>query len=189
MPRNSNARSRTIGAAATLFRRNGYAATGLNHIVEEAHAPRGSLYYYFPGGKEELAIAAIEHAAAEVNDLIEWAISCGTDNPQETVVALGRGLARWLVNSNFEDGCPIATIALETAHINEPLRSATHRSYTYWIDLLTAHLVEHGHGPENAARLARTIISGLEGSLILARCACDATLITETAQVLAGLVA
>lgn len=188
MPRNSDARIRTIGAAATLFRKNGYAATGMNHIVDEAHAPRGSLYHHFPGGKEELAVAAIEHATADVNELIDWAIARGADSPHDTIEALGRGLARWLEDSHFEDGCPIATIALETAHISEPLRSATHRSYTHWIDQLTEHLVAHGHDPEHAIPLARTIIAGLEGSLILARCARDTTRITETAHVLAGLV-
>ena len=55
-------RDNLIYTAARLFRQQGYAATGINDILREAGAPKGSFYHYFPGGKEELGAAAIRHA-------------------------------------------------------------------------------------------------------------------------------
>jgi AcrR family transcriptional regulator len=47
-------RERILYSAAELFRRQGYAATGLKQVVAAANAPFGSLYHHFPGGKEQL---------------------------------------------------------------------------------------------------------------------------------------
>ena len=57
-------RGAIVRAAATLFRRNGFAATGINEIVEVSGAPKGSLYHYFPDGKDQIAEAAIRFAGA-----------------------------------------------------------------------------------------------------------------------------
>ena len=40
----------------------GLHGVGLNEILKTAGLPKGSLYYHFPGGKEELALAAIANA-------------------------------------------------------------------------------------------------------------------------------
>ena len=52
-------RKKLVDTTAALLRCQGYHATGLSQIVAESGAPRGSLYFYFPGGKDDLAIAAI----------------------------------------------------------------------------------------------------------------------------------
>src|ERR1700742_2698041 len=75
MPRKSDAKDRMIVAARRLFREQGYFGTALSDVVTESAAPRGSIYFHFPGGKEELAtegtllhasdrIAQINRAAA-----------------------------------------------------------------------------------------------------------------------------
>ena len=46
------AKNRILITAARLFQQQGYHATGLNQIVVESGTPKGSLYYYYPGGKE-----------------------------------------------------------------------------------------------------------------------------------------
>lgn len=55
MKEKTSDRDNILRTASRLFRKQGYHATGLNQITAESGAPRGSLYYYFPGGKEELA--------------------------------------------------------------------------------------------------------------------------------------
>src|ERR1700704_2934259 len=55
----STTRDRIVDASAELFRRQGYAATGVKQIVTEAQAPFGSLYHFFPGGKQGLGAEAI----------------------------------------------------------------------------------------------------------------------------------
>nr|WGD98073.1 TetR/AcrR family transcriptional regulator [Bacillus safensis] len=47
-------KDKIIQTAALLLRKQGYHATGLNQIIRESGTPKGSLYYYFPNGKEEL---------------------------------------------------------------------------------------------------------------------------------------
>lgn len=62
MGNNSNTREKFIETASNLFEIKGYNATGLNEILQESGAPKGSLYYHFPNGKEEIALEAIKLA-------------------------------------------------------------------------------------------------------------------------------
>ncbi len=59
MPNIAKHKDNIVVAAMSLFRRQGYASTGLNQILQESGAPKGSLYHYFPGGKEQLGLAAV----------------------------------------------------------------------------------------------------------------------------------
>jgi TetR/AcrR family transcriptional repressor of lmrAB and yxaGH operons len=59
MSRPSKHRAAIIAAASRLFRRQGYAGTGVNDIVALSGAPKGSLYHYFPKGKEQIAEEAV----------------------------------------------------------------------------------------------------------------------------------
>ena len=56
MPAVPKHRQPIINAAVTLFRRQGFARTGLNDIVDVSGAPKGSLYHYFPDGKSSIAV-------------------------------------------------------------------------------------------------------------------------------------
>src|SRR3954468_4070961 len=66
-----SSRKALVHPTATLLRRQGYAATGLSEIVARSGAPRGSLYFHFPGGKEELAVAALTRAGEQLQAGIE----------------------------------------------------------------------------------------------------------------------
>ena len=63
-------RTRIKAAAAALFRRDGYAATGLKRIATESAAPFGSIYHFFPGGKEQLAEDVILTSGAEYQRMV-----------------------------------------------------------------------------------------------------------------------
>ena len=58
----SDSKQRMLAKAAELFQKQGYSGTGLKQIIEESGTPRGSLYFHFPGGKEELAVEALQYA-------------------------------------------------------------------------------------------------------------------------------
>src|SRR5436190_501822 len=64
MPRPS--RERLLDSAVDLLQRQGYHGTGLNELLERSEAPRGSLYHYFPGGKEQIGAEAIARAGGQV---------------------------------------------------------------------------------------------------------------------------
>ena len=53
-------RTRLITAMADALQRRGLHGVGLNEILRDAQAPKGVLYHHFPGGKTELAVAAIQ---------------------------------------------------------------------------------------------------------------------------------
>ena len=54
--------ARMIEATARMLQHRGYHGTALSDILEASGAPRGSLYFHFPGGKDQLAIEATRAA-------------------------------------------------------------------------------------------------------------------------------
>ena len=168
MPDGAGSRERMIGAAARLLQRQGYPGTGLKQIVEESGAPRGSLYFHFPGGKEELAVAALNEACR-----LRFEAMVGVFRESQSAVAAFRSLiasARTdLVRSGFSEGCPIATVVLEMASTSDPLQRACSKAWRGWEGLFEARLREDGYGPRRARSLALTWLALLEGSLLVSR--------------------
>src|SRR5690349_24036586 len=107
-------RDRIVFASAELFRRQGYAATGLKQIVAEAEAPFGSIYHFFPGGKEELGAETIRVGGRFFLALAETYLEA-IDDPAEAIREFFDGAAGTLVATDYADACPIATLALELA--------------------------------------------------------------------------
>src|SRR5277367_4918468 len=111
-PSRSNGRASRqafLDATGTLLRRQGYASTGLSEIVARSGAPKGSLYFHFPGGKEQLALAAMQRASEQLRDAIA-AILASSDDLGEALARLLDALAAGLERSGYRDGCPIATV-------------------------------------------------------------------------------
>jgi TetR/AcrR family transcriptional repressor of lmrAB and yxaGH operons len=154
----------------TLFRRNGYASTGLNDIVQASGAPKGSLYHYFPSGKSSIAVAAVEEAGRRVAaTLTELATECAT--AADTLVAHAKLLAGWMKKSGFRDGCPITTVLLELAPQERAVSEAGRKVHAARIAILTDKLIAEGHPPDRAHRLAILAVSALQGALIQSRVA------------------
>ena len=74
-----------------------------------------------------------------------------------------------LRESDYADGCPIATVALEVASTSEPLRQATADVFTSWIDAAAERFVAAGIAADAARALAITTVGGLEGAFVLCR--------------------
>jgi TetR/AcrR family transcriptional repressor of lmrAB and yxaGH operons len=166
--RGASSRSAFVHTAGRLLRRQGYAATGLNEIVTASGAPRGSLYFHFPGGKEQLAITAMEQVGEQLARAIE-AILASSDELPQSLARLVDALAAGLEASDYADGCPIATVALEASAASEPIRLAASAAFASWIAVLRARLVEEGFGDAAAQRRALLVLAAIEGALILAR--------------------
>src|SRR3954465_7962201 len=161
-------RGAIVRAAAALFRRNGYSATGINEIAEVSGAPKGSLYHYFPGGKDQIAEAAVRFVGAGVvatREQLEQA-HAGTAS---MIRAYCKLLAGWMAKSGFRDGCPISTTLLESAPQSPALTAAGREAFDSWRSVIARALVRDGLGKAEAKRLATLAVSAIEGSLILAR--------------------
>lgn len=155
-------------AAAELFRRQGYTGTGLKQIVTEAEAQLGSLYHYFPGGKEHLGDEVIRWSGARYLSLVEQFF----DPAPDVVTAIEwafEGAGQTLLDTDYADACPIATVALEVASTNEKLRQATADVFESWIDAVAARFVRAGIERWAARDLSMSVLSLLEGAFLLCR--------------------
>lgn len=163
-------RDRIITATNELFRRHGYNGTTLKQVSTAADAPIGSIYHFFPGGKDELAEAVIQTSGAIYQQLFEM-IADGADGLAAATTDFFEGAADVLEESGYIDICPIGTVAREVASTNEMLREATHRVFAGWIDAAASRLTAAGIPHDEAEELATTIVAALEGGFMLARAA------------------
>ena len=164
----ANTKERIVDASAILFRRQGYAATGVKQIVAEAEAPFSSLYHFFPGGKDELAADTIHSSGAMFQALVEAVFDTAPD-VLTGVRDCFAGAAETLLQTDYADACPIATVALEVASTNELLRQATAEVFDSWIAAATERFLAAGIPETGARELAITTIISLEGAFILSR--------------------
>ncbi len=179
-------RNAIIDAAARLFRRQGYAATGILEIAERAGAPKGSLYHYFPGGKDQIAEAAVRFAGARVATTLRE-LADATPSAAELVKAYGARLEGWMAQSGFRDGCPITTTLLETAPQLEGPTAAGREAFAAWRGIIAAALVHDGASRAEARRLSTLVIAALEGAMILARVEGDGQAIADVTVALVHL--
>jgi TetR/AcrR family transcriptional repressor of lmrAB and yxaGH operons len=178
-------RGAIIRAAATLFRRNGFSGTGLNEIVAVSGAPKGSLYHYFPNGKDQIAEAAVRFAGALVTATFEKLYQA---NPSASALvrSYGKLLAGWMTQSEFRDGCPIATTLLEAAPSSAAVTAAGCEIFEGWSGVIRRALARDGFGKTEARKLSALTIAGFEGALILARVQRSDRAILDVADALAG---
>ncbi|MEV6769809.1 TetR/AcrR family transcriptional regulator [Nocardia sp. NPDC051030] len=157
-------RDRLLDATQELVEVGGYFGAGLNQVVAVSGAPRGSLYFHFPGGKDQLVGESVRRGGRAIGDSL-GALADSDVSAAELVAAILRYLGDRLEESDWRKGCPVATVALETAATNDSLQAACSEVYTSWEDALRAGLADR----RDAEDLAVTILALIEGALLLAR--------------------
>jgi TetR/AcrR family transcriptional repressor of lmrAB and yxaGH operons len=164
----TSAREQLIATTCDLLEAQGYHATGLNQIIAESGTPRGSLYYYFPEGKEELAAAAIERAGL----LVAERIAAGLAQEADVATAVRRFaelIADHVERSGFRAGGPLTTVAMETAISNTRLNMACRTAYNRLEQAFAARLRQAGYQEQRVEQLAGFILAAMEGGIILSR--------------------
>jgi AcrR family transcriptional regulator len=164
----SDTKDRIMGSSAELFRRQGYTGTGVKQIVAAANAPFGSLYHFFPGGKEQLGAEVIRSSGELYIQLFATIATQAPDVPT-AVGDFFSGAAETLQETDYADACPIATVALEVASTSEPLREATAEVFESWIAGATEYFAAAGIDREKARELAFSMLSLLEGAFVFCR--------------------
>jgi len=176
-------RDRLVAAMADALQRRGLHGTGLAELLARARAPKGVLYHHFPGGKTELAVAAIERAVERFAGSLDR-LAQRPDDPAAALRQWLEGARRVLETSDFERGCPLATVALESTAEDVALRAALSRGFATIRDRLAAAFARAGVGAAQAAPLASLVVSAYEGGLLQARVAADARPMLETTDML-----
>lgn len=164
----TSTRDRIVVAASRLLQRQGYVGTGIKQIAQEAQATLGSVYHFFPGGKEAVAVAAIKHSTEEFATLLRKALDSEED-PAEAVMACARQLADELRESGWIDGCPVTAAALETLGTDSEIQQACADALRGWEQLVRDKLLRCGFPSQSARELATTIVSALEGAEVTAQ--------------------
>ena len=163
-----DSRQRMIDATLRLLRSQGLRATGMNQIVRESKAPRGSIYHHFPRGKEQLVVEVLRTAgdavAAKIRDALE-----ANDDPATALRAFVEGYAEEIRRSDFQRGCPVGNVAMDAAASSSSIRLVCQEIFVAWAALIARRLERHGVPAKEADGLAELVISALEGALILCR--------------------
>lgn len=169
-----------------LIQVHGYAGTGLNAVLEHSGAPRGSLYFHFPEGKEQLGERAVAVAGQRFEELI-LAVVRAADPAQtagDVVAAAIDGIAAMLQQDGYRVGCPVSVVALEMGAESDRLRTACERAYETWAAPLAEFLVSRGHAEEWARATASSTISLVEGAMIISRARRDVQPLRDAATTL-----
>jgi TetR/AcrR family transcriptional repressor of lmrAB and yxaGH operons len=179
-------REHMIETTASLVHRRGFYGTSLNEILLESGAPRGSLYYHFPGGKEELVLEAARQGVASVTQLLKEVLT-GSPDLAEGVRAFVEAAAHVLRDSGYVFGCPVAPIVLDSPE-SYALAEVCQEAFEEWQRVLVEGLGSGGIERGRAESLATMIVCGLEGGLILARARRDIAPLDAIAEELASMV-
>jgi AcrR family transcriptional regulator len=161
-------KDRILDTTTDLFRRYGYNGTGLKQIVANANAPFGSIYHFFPGGKEQLGDETIRRAGEMYGELVAAVFDAAPDAVTGTSDVF-TGAAEVLRETDYLDPCPVATVALEVASANDRLRQATADVFESWIDGATERYAAAGIAEARAREIGIALIGALEGAFVLSR--------------------
>lgn len=163
-------RERMIAGAADLVRVQGVAATGIRQVVEHARAPRGSVQHYFPDGKDQLVVEAIDWAADHTEAVLQDAATA--DPPLTAAELIDKVATYWrtsLTETDYLAGCTVFAAATDAA-TNDPVRTAVVAALKRWQATLATALSRAGiTGPARAQRLSTLILVAIEGAIVLAR--------------------
>ena len=168
MGRAAKHKENLVRTAMRLFRQQGYASTGLQQIVVESEAPKGSLYHYFPSGKEALGEAAVTMAGDMIGEMLTDLARRHSD-PKAFMRAYCKTMAGWMEESRFHSGCPIATTLLENAPRSPSITRAGERALDAWIEIVGGVFAKAGMDKREARTRAQLVIAAMEGALIVSR--------------------
>jgi TetR/AcrR family transcriptional repressor of lmrAB and yxaGH operons len=169
MKKGEDTRVRIITAAAALLDEHGYHGTGINAVLASAGAPRGSLYFHFPDGKDAIVSAALFAVGAQLSDHMEQAFAVAA-TPAEALDAVFGFFRSRLIETGYRCGCPISTVSLEVSGSGSPVADTCAQIYNQWQMQISQHLQYVAVLTPAAARhLAVVLLSLIEGALLLSR--------------------
>jgi AcrR family transcriptional regulator len=172
--RTTDARAKAIETAERLFRVQGYAATGLNQIIEESGAPKGSFYFHFPGGKRELAAEVLAAYRTKTSAGFRMLAEKAAGDPDRFVRALVKMTAEGMRASDWAMGCVAQVLAQELAPGDAEMSDALASLFDEWVEIAAGAL-----GPSADGRSARSralaLVAALEGARTLGRTLRSAT--------------
>ncbi|MDQ6805641.1 MAG: TetR/AcrR family transcriptional regulator [Actinomycetota bacterium] len=184
-----NSRERLLDAAGDLLRTKGPAASGTTEILARANAPRGSFYFHFPDGKEQLVAEAVERCAAATEAAMIDALEDRSIPMPQRIERFVKAVAAELVADDYRLGCAVGATVLEASATSPSLRQVTETAFLSWTSALIERFAAEGVDPDRASVLADAVIAGLEGATMMARARRDPAPLEHVATTLGAMVA
>jgi AcrR family transcriptional regulator len=172
-------------SAAEVLRERGAAGVTIDEVLARSGAPRGSVYYHFPEGRNQILTEALQYASGLVSDVIDAAAAKGGMYLVRRFVTFWEDL---LVQSDFTAGCPVVAAAIGSADDEPQLTTVAGSIFGRWRDALTRAFVSDGFDEPCAASLAVTCIASLEGAVVLCRSTRSVDPLREVAEQLEFLI-
>lgn len=164
MPRTVAERQDVIPVLAEVFRRHGYEGTSLTRITEGTGLGKGSLYHFFPGGKEEMAAAVLAH----IDDWFQRNVYTPlrqAGSAREGIAAMFDEVSRYFLSGRKV--CLVGVFAL--GNERDRFAQAVSAYFRDWTGALAAALEKGGLAAAAAQALAEEIVAGIQGGLVLSR--------------------
>lgn len=164
----SEARTMILITMARLIERQGYHATGLNEIIRESGTPKGSIYYYFPGGKEQIGAEAILEAGRIIGGRLRTMLA-GDSSPAEAVHGFLMAMAKNVEEAGFGEGSPLTTASVETAMTSEKINQACQDAFEFILSAFREKFIAGGDNETDATELALYVTTVVEGGILMSR--------------------
>jgi TetR/AcrR family transcriptional repressor of lmrAB and yxaGH operons len=159
-------RQNMLLSAAEVLRERGAAGVTIDAVLSRSGAPRGSVYYHFPDGRNQLLTEALQFAGDKITALIDGAVDRGGISLVHEFVEFWE---RTLAGSEFTAGCPVVAAAIGSSDDDPELTAVAGEIFTRWRAALTRAFVADGFDEADACSLAVTSIAALEGAVVLCR--------------------
>ncbi len=171
-----------IALIAEVFRELGYEGATFSRITGRTGLSKGSLYHFFPNGKEEMAGAVLTH----IHEWFETHIFTPLAHDEPAIAIAGMWQA---VSDYFHGGgrvCLVGVFALDETR--DRFAQVIRSYFVRWIDVLAEALGRVGMDELRARAQAEGAVSGIQGALVLARALNEPEMFTRTlAQLRAGI--
>jgi TetR/AcrR family transcriptional repressor of lmrAB and yxaGH operons len=168
MAKVSSAREGLIEAAVELFRARGYEGVGVAELLEKSGAPRGSLYFHFPGGKEEIGVEAVSRVGENVKSQFRSLHETGCDMAYY-IDQVFKTTAKGIKDRDYKCSCPIAAIAAGMGDANPKLNETVRAVFASWEKEMSEAARSRGMTPKNAASFASAMLASIEGAMVVSK--------------------
>ncbi|MFG1479267.1 helix-turn-helix domain-containing protein [Xanthobacter sp. V4C-4] len=170
-------RADTLPALAEVFRERGFEGASLAAITAATGLGKGSLYHFFPGGKEEMAAAVL----TEIDGWFETQVFTPLRENAEAAAAIRDMLAS--VEAYFRSGrrvCLVGVFALGAER--DRFAAQVEGYFSRWRAALADALRRAGHPGPDADALAEEALASIQGALTLARALADPQVFARALQ-------
>ncbi|MEM8925155.1 MAG: TetR/AcrR family transcriptional regulator [Actinomycetota bacterium] len=158
---------RLIDAVLLSIREHGYVGTGMQTLLRETGVSSSSMYHFFPGGKEELAAAAIRRSGLEAAEQIAAVFE--QHDAADGIARIFAAAASEMAGNDYRLGCPIGVPATEAAADADAIRNAVDEVFVAWAEAYAAAFRAAGLDAGRAGMLGRFVVAAYEGAVTLAR--------------------